>query len=155
MQVKYFGQFLSEQTNWARGERTKQIIMRIRAIKGSGEALSNHVSTLISEPKLTIKEKSSNLRKQLKEISHSVTHSASQPNSQQTNQPTNQKKLTDQPTNQPTKQPPNEPIRLLTNHGADQPNYSQNKRLRPPLPRKFHREEGRKGGRKEGIKKLL
>ena len=123
--------------------------MRIRAIKGSGEALSNHVSTLISEPKQTIKEKSSNLRKQLKEISHSVTQSASQPNSQQTNQPANQqikKKLTDQP----TKQPPNEPIRLLTNHGTDLPNYSQNKRLRPPVPRIPHR-EGRKGGREGSL----
>ena len=31
-------------------ERTKQIIMRIRAVKGSGEASSNHASTPTSEP---------------------------------------------------------------------------------------------------------
>ena len=75
-----------------------------------------------------------------------ATQPTSQPISQPTNQPTYQpikKKLTDQPTNQPTKEPTNEPISLLTNHGADLPNYSQNKRLRPPLPRKFHREEGK------------
>ena len=49
------------------------------------------------------------------------------------NQPTNQP--TDQPTNQPTNQLTSQP----TNRGADLPNYSQNKRLRPPVPRILHR----------------
>ena len=51
------------------------------------------------------------------------------------------KKLTDQPTNRPTKEPTYEPISLLTYHGADLHNYSQNKRLRPPVPRILHRDD--------------
>ena len=115
--------------------RTKQIIIRIRAIKGSGEASSNHVSTPTSEPSKPSKRsqaiwasRASNEAIQL--LSQPASQSANQP----TNIPTNQKKLTDQPTNQPTK----EPISLLTNHGVDLPNYSQIKRLRPPVPRILH-----------------
>ena len=120
--------------------RTKQIIIRIRAIKGCGEASSNHMSTPTSEPSKPSKRsqaiwasRASNEAIQL--LSQPASQSANQP----TNIPTNQKKLTDQPTNQPTK----EPISLLTNHGVDLPNYSQNKRLRPPLPRKLIIQEGR------------
>ena len=116
--------------------------MRIRAIKGSGEASSNHVSTPTSEQSKPLKRsqaiwasRASNEAIQL--LSQLASQSANQPTNQHTNQ--SKKKLTDQPTNQPTKEPTNEPISLLTNHGADLPNYSQNKRLRPPVPRILHR----------------
>ena len=77
-------------------------------------------------------------------LSQLASQSANQLTNQQTNQPINR------PTNQATNQPTNQPISRQTNHGADLANYSQNKRLRPPLPRKLHREEGRK----EGIQKV-
>ena len=60
-----------------------------------------------------------------------------------------------QPTDQPTNQPTNQLTSQPTNRGADLPNYSQNKRLRPPVPRILHREEGRKEGREEGRKGSL
>ena len=103
--------------------------MQIRAITGSGEASSNHVSRPTSEPSKPSKRsqaiwasRASNEAIQL--LSQPASQSANQP----TNIPTNQKKLTDQPTNQPTK----EPISLLTNHGVDLPNYSKSKGYDPP-----------------------
>ena len=83
-------------------ERTKQIIIRIRDIKGSGEASSNHVSTATSKP--------------------------SEPSKRSINRPSNLP--TNQPANQPANKPRSRPSEL-----------SQNKRLRPPLPRKLHRED--------------
>ena len=121
--------------------RTKQIIIRIRAIKGCGEASSNHVSTPTSEPSKPSKRSQAIWASR---ASNEAIQLLSQPASQSANQPTNQptyqpikKKLTDQPTNQPTK----EPISLLTNHGVDLPNYSQIKRLRPPVPRILHHDD--------------
>ena len=121
--------------------RTKQIIIRIRAIKGCGEASSNHVSTPTSEPSKPSKRSQAIWASR---ASNEAIQLLSQPASQSANQPTYQpikKKLTDQPTNQLTKEPTNEPISMLTNHGAGLPNYSQNKGLRPPVPRILHHEE--------------
>ena len=118
--------------------RTKQIIIRIRAIKGCGEASSNHVSTPTSEPSKPSK------RSQAIWASRASNEAIQLLSQLASRSPTNQpikKKLADQPTNQPTKEPTNEPISLLTNHGADLPNYSQNKRLRPPVPRILHHDE--------------
>ena len=69
--------------------------------------------------------------------SYRASKPANQPTNQPTNKPTNQS--TDQATNQSTKQATNQPISRPTNHGADLANYFQNKRLRPPLPRKSGR----------------
>ena len=77
------------------------------------------------------------------------SYSASQPANQPTNQQTNQSinRPTDQATDQPANQRTNQLISWPTNHGADLANYSQNKWLRPPLPRKLI---VRKGGREDG-----
>jgi len=58
----------------------------------------------------------------------------------QTSKASNQQ-LTNQPTDQPTNQATNQLTNQPTNRGADLPNYSQNKRLRPPVPRILHRDE--------------
>ena len=112
--------------------------MRIRAIKGSGEASSNYVSRPTSEPR---KPSQRSQAIWASRASKEVIQLLSQPASNQpTNQPT--KQPTSQPTKQLTNQPPtNKPIRRPTNHGADLANYSQNKSLRPPLPRKPGRED--------------
>ena len=79
------------------------------------------------------------------------------PVSQSVSQPTDQPTITlvhgshEQPieqTTQTVKAKTNQLTSQPTNRGADLPNYSQNKRLRPPVPRILHREGGK--GRKEG-----
>ena len=119
--------------------------MRIRAIKRSGEASSNHVSRPTSEPREPSKRskaiwanRASNEAIQLP--SQLASQSANQPTNQQTNKPTNL------PTNQPTNilnssQPSNKP----TNHRAHLPNYLQCKGLRPPCLRKLIVRKGREG----------
>ena len=110
--------------------------MRIRAIRGSDEASSNYVSRTTSEPKKQSKRiqaiwaSRANIEA-IQLLSQQASQSANQPTNQQTNQPINR-----QATNQSTNQATDQPISRPTNHGADLANYFQNKRLRPPLPRK-------------------
>ena len=112
---------------------------------------SQQVSQLASEPtplpaSQPVSQLASRPASQSSESVSPVSQSVSQPTDQPTitlvhgphEQPIEQTTQTVKAkTNQLTSQP--------TNRGADLPNYSQNKRLRPPMPRILHR-----GGRKEG-----
>ena len=82
---------------------------------------------------------------QAEQVKKPSSYSARKPANQPTNQPTTNK-LTNQSTDQPIKQLTNQPTSRPPNHGADLANYSQNKRLRPPLLRKVLVREGRKEG---------
>ena len=75
--------------------------MRIRAIKGSGEESSNHVSMPTSEPSKPSKR--SQQSEQAEQVKKPSCYSASKLANQPTNQPNN--RPTDQATNQPTNQP--------------------------------------------------
>ena len=118
---------------------------------------SQQVSQLASEPTTL---PASQPVSQLASRPASQSSESVSPVSQLVSQPTDQPTITlvhgphEQPieqTTQTVKAKTNQLTSQPTNRGADLPNYSQNKRLRPPVPRILHREEGRKGGREGSL----